>query len=327
MAILIEKGLVEEVRRLCADAITQTHAESKQHGGSKKRLRQYIDLTITQGKAFFGFEDTPSAHPLEPRVVSPHIKSNPSDKYSTFRLHVHFRKQRFVSRPVACVCEPQFNETFPLELPSTFSTFLDVTDPIHLVLTRTTAEGTIALIASHQFQWRRPTLECMAHDDTVTKTVELDGVGTSATVPAGALSVQLKVRPSPVLDSQALLDQLSNSRNVVMQKDSLFLAYAKRWWKEFLDIRPSHITRLVKIYAPDETGRSRPICRTVRPLSPGEQPINLSLPTYQPTTTLPINLPLPTYQPITTPAVQPRCHQVCWLTRARAFAIGQPLCL
>lgn len=42
-----------------------------------------------------------------------------------FVLHIHFRKQRFVSRPVPCDEEPMFNETFPLELPKDFR-YVDV---------------------------------------------------------------------------------------------------------------------------------------------------------------------------------------------------------
>lgn len=35
---------------------------------------------------------------------------------SSFTLHLHFRGQRFKSRPVPCACEPSFDEGFLLEL-------------------------------------------------------------------------------------------------------------------------------------------------------------------------------------------------------------------
>lgn len=33
------------------------------------------------------------------------------------------------------------------------------------------------------------------------------------------------------------------------EKERLFLVYAKQWWREFLDIRPSHQSKMVKIFA------------------------------------------------------------------------------
>ena len=35
---------------------------------------------------------------------------------ASFTLHIHFRGQRFKSRPVPCACEPSFEEGFLLEL-------------------------------------------------------------------------------------------------------------------------------------------------------------------------------------------------------------------
>lgn len=32
------------------------------------------------------------------------------------------------------------------------------------------------------------------------------------------------------------------------ERERLFLVYAKQWWKEFLEIREEHRTRLVKIF-------------------------------------------------------------------------------
>ena len=39
---------------------------------------------------------------------------------------------------------------------------------------------------------------------------------------------------------------LENSRST--ERERLFLIYAKQWWKEFLEIREEHRTRLVKIF-------------------------------------------------------------------------------
>ena len=64
--------------------------------------RRYLYLHIKSGKAF-----------LE------HIDENdgtPGQVASYFSFHIHFRGQRFKSRPIACACEPDIDEGFLLEL-------------------------------------------------------------------------------------------------------------------------------------------------------------------------------------------------------------------
>lgn len=46
-----------------------------------------------------------------------------------------------------------------------------------------------------------------------------------------------------------LLTQQSLERQRTAEKERLFLVYAKQWWREFLEIRPSHQSKLVKIFA------------------------------------------------------------------------------
>lgn len=43
--------------------------------------------------------------------------------------------------------------------------------------------------------------------------------------------------------------QQSLERRKTAEKERLFLVYAKQWWQEFLEIRPSHQSKLVKIFA------------------------------------------------------------------------------
>jgi len=38
-------------------------------------------------------------------------------------------------------------------------------------------------------------------------------------------------------------------RQKIAEKERLFLVYAKQWWREYLQIRPTHNSRLVKIFA------------------------------------------------------------------------------
>lgn len=46
-----------------------------------------------------------------------------------------------------------------------------------------------------------------------------------------------------------LLIQQALERQRTAEKERLFLVYAKQWWREFLEIRPSHQSKMVKIFA------------------------------------------------------------------------------
>lgn len=65
-------------------------------------LRRYLYLQVLGGKAFL-------EHLQEPEPL-------PGQVCSTFILHLHFRNQRFHSKPVPCACEPDLQEGFLLEV-------------------------------------------------------------------------------------------------------------------------------------------------------------------------------------------------------------------
>lgn len=64
--------------------------------------RRYLYLQVLGGKAFL-------EHLQEPEPL-------PGQICSTFTLCLHFRNQRFRSKPVPCACEPDFHDGFLLEV-------------------------------------------------------------------------------------------------------------------------------------------------------------------------------------------------------------------
>lgn len=64
--------------------------------------RRYLYLQVLGGKAFL-------EHLQEPDPL-------PGQVCSTFTLYLHFRNQRFRSKPVPCACEPDLREGFLLEV-------------------------------------------------------------------------------------------------------------------------------------------------------------------------------------------------------------------
>uniref|UniRef100_A0A3P9P591 Centrosomal protein of 76 kDa n=1 Tax=Poecilia reticulata TaxID=8081 RepID=A0A3P9P591_POERE len=226
--------------------------------------RRYLYLQVLGGKAFL--EHLQDSEPL-PGQVCP-----------TFTLYLHFRNQRFRSKPVPCACEPDLKEGFLLEIHrDSFgdgskmvdaTAMLSMCDTVHLVLIKTDTSGETTLVSSYFLDWRivlgSPSCKtCFA--------MEMMGVGSESKIPAGVLTVSLELFPplQETLNTDIIVTQQSLERQRTAEKERLFLVYAKQWWREFLEIRPSHQSKLVKIFAQDENGVNRPVCSYVRVLRAG----------------------------------------------------------
>lgn len=222
--------------------------------------RRYLYLQVLGGKAFL--EHLQDPEPLPGKVTS------------TFTLYVHFKGQRFKSRPVPCACEPDINEGFLLELQkdggkmADAATLLSISDYIHLVLIKTDPSSDTTLIGSHFLPWRDI---LSAANGRLTSAVEINGVGAEAKVPMGILEIKFEIIPrlSQILTKEVISAQVNLEHSRIAERERLFLVYAKQWWKEFLQIRASHSNRLVKIFAQDECGTNRPVCSFVCPLRAG----------------------------------------------------------
>ncbi|XP_032166236.1 centrosomal protein of 76 kDa isoform X4 [Mustela erminea] len=211
--------------------------------------RRYLYLQVLGGKAFL-------EHLQEPEPL-------PGQVCSTFTLCLHFRNQRFRSKPVPCACEPDFHDGFLLEVHreslgdgtrmADSTTMLSISDPVHMVLIKTDIFGETTLVASYFLEWR----SVLGSENGMTSlTVELMGVGTESKVSVGILNIKLEMYPplNQTLSQEVVNTQLALERQKTAEKERLFLVYAKQWWREYLQIRPSHNSRLVKIFAQDENG-------------------------------------------------------------------------
>ncbi|XP_012505420.1 PREDICTED: centrosomal protein of 76 kDa [Propithecus coquereli] len=203
------------IREILAETIREELAPDQQHLSTEDlikalRRRGIIDdvmkelnfVTVLGGKAFL-------EHLQEPEPL-------PGQVCSTFTLCLHYRNQRFRSKPVPCACEPDFHDGFLLE-------------------------------------------------------VHRESLGTESKVSVGILNIKLEMYPplNQMLSQEVVNTQLALERQKTAEKERLFLVYAKQWWREYLQIRPSHNSRLVKIFAQDENGVNRPVCSYVKPLRAG----------------------------------------------------------
>eukprot|EP00941_MAST-03F_sp_MAST-3F-sp1_P003327 g3327.t1 len=207
------------------------------------------------------------------------------DGNSFLVVHMHYRNQRFRSRPVPIAVEPSFDETFLVELESrSFKAALDMTgllrydDPIHIALVRVdtsshSSSQRVHLLSTRLIEWRH----ALTRVGGVTIPVELFGVGeeneASVKAPIGLLHVRCALLPKPprnaVLAPATVDRALTLQRNVEVAAQRDFYRYARIWWDDFLQIDSSFKRRSVQIFAENEWGEHRPVTSFITPMSGG----------------------------------------------------------
>ena len=144
---------------------------------------------------------------------------------------------------------------------------LAISEPIRLVVTRHNERGERDLVGTYDLDWRSVLTD---ERGKWSGTAELSGVGTESRISSGLLELRLEVFPkSPSLERVYLSGHRETERQQAGESDRLFLVYSRQWWREYLQIRPEHGQRMVKISAMDESGRNRCVCSFVRPLRAG----------------------------------------------------------
>ncbi|XP_031667786.1 centrosomal protein of 76 kDa isoform X3 [Oncorhynchus kisutch] len=170
--------------------------------------RRYLYLQVLGGKAFL-------EHLQEPEPL-------PGQVCSTFTLYLHFRNQRFHSKPVPCACEPDLQEGFLLEIHreglgdgskmADATTMLSICDPVHLVLIKRDTSSETTLVSSYFLDWRT-VLSSPSGKTSIA--VELLGVGSECKVTAGVLNMSLDLYPplSEILSPDIITTQDENGVN------------------------------------------------------------------------------------------------------------------
>ncbi|XP_067934415.1 centrosomal protein of 76 kDa-like isoform X2 [Watersipora subatra] len=224
-------------------------------------LRRQLLVQVHTGKAF-------TSHLLDQPTLPGHTPP-------TYTLHLSFRGQRFRSQPTPCSDEPNIRESFLLELHlnDNKDKMLDVTellsigDKIHMVLVKTDPNSDTHLISSQYLEYRTV---LSSPTGKRSLSVEMMGIGTESSISVGIIELTMSIIPQPdVLPPEVIEEQLKMEKSYQAERDRLFLVYTKQWWREFLQIRPLHSSRLVKLYAQDENQVNRPVCSYVQPLRCG----------------------------------------------------------
>lgn len=135
---------------------------------------------------------------------------------------------------------------------------------MHIVVVKQTPDDRVEVVGTQSVEWRRVLLS-----GYLSITVELTGMGGDTAVAVGTLTLQLELLPkaaNTLVNDAALSAQIRGEREQDADRDRRFFNAAKSWWKEYLQIRPEHAGRMVKIFARTESDVNMPVCAFVRPL-------------------------------------------------------------
>jgi centrosomal protein CEP76 len=83
----------------------------------------------------------------------------------------------------------------------------------------------------------------------------------------GVLDIALELFPPEHLREDEFEFHLNQKQRIQEELNSDFFLRAKQWWNDFLQIRDSHSTRLVKVFGVNEFGVRIPVTCLLQPLS------------------------------------------------------------
>ena len=203
----------------------------------------------------------------------------------SLRVCLQFAKQRFNSVSVPFADEPEFRDGVLFELPppddataaaatsaglpaqatmEMFRGLCRTCEPMHVVVLHQVG-GREVLLSSCLLEWRQ-----VLYHGRQTLSVELPGLGTQSTLLVGSLEIKLELVPQPqaeacMTEAEVML-LLKKERDLQVDAERRFFAYARNWWAQYVDLNPDHATRAVKLFAMSEFGTQRPVTAFVRPL-------------------------------------------------------------
>jgi len=240
--------------KLSPDVTRKVHRQRKERSVEDyvKANKRLIHLKLVTGKAF--------------------VEYISSRENAHFIVDVKFQDQRFVSKPVSCCEEPIFGESFLLVLnPTETNSKIELTDfarltaPIHISVLKESPDGSRQLLSTKRLEWR-----ILLSNGSVTLNVELSGVGNKSKLSVGVLELQLDLLPKvtrlELVPDNVVSDRLSREQKYENDGIHTFYEYSEDWWKDYKQIRPSHESRLIKIFCENEEGLFRPVSSMVRPL-------------------------------------------------------------
>ncbi|CCD12385.1 unnamed protein product, partial [Trypanosoma congolense IL3000] len=255
MKIIRERGLVQELLDKLRNEKRIDVSRTLTSAASWKLLpgEYYLHVRLVGGKAFVDNLD-----------IAPSVGRD-------CRMYValHFGPHRYRSISQEISVDPPFADEFLIHLDhkafgATATDLIEISTPLHVAVVRENRFLTNAtLVGENIVDWRK-----VLKTGYLGLTVEL--CGENPGIPAGIIDLQLELLPNkaPRFTEEDIAGRIDLQRSGVTSADREFLLYARRWWKEFQEIRPSHRQRRVKIFASTSNGRMVPTTHFVSVIRP-----------------------------------------------------------
>eukprot|EP01064_Diplonema_japonicum_P012191 TRINITY_DN1964_c0_g2_i1.p1 TRINITY_DN1964_c0_g2~~TRINITY_DN1964_c0_g2_i1.p1 ORF type:complete len:667 (+),score=167.76 TRINITY_DN1964_c0_g2_i1:87-2003(+) len=258
LQLLNERGMVEKMVESVACKQAPPVKEEPKLQTDKGR---HLHVKLLGGRAFLEHLDT-------------------INKGEMLTVHMQFGSQRFQSSPVECECDPDFDDSFLINLDHELARardrglrlpngrdLLKLDTPLQIVLTRTdTSRRTTRHVGENVTEWRN-----VLKTGAVNMSVELGGGMQGLKVPVGVLELQLELLPFYRMDvsEQDVTHQINAEKNNATASDREFLVYARRWWEELHAISDIFSTRNVKVFAnySSHSLQTSPVTSFVAPLT------------------------------------------------------------
>ena len=132
-------------------------------------------------------------------------------------------------------------------------------------------DNTTKIIASKSIEWRW--ILCYGSWKTE---AEFKSPSSLNNVNVGSLEMILSLVPiidkSHLLSQSSVTDQLNDERKSEIERTQDFIQYSTQWWEDYKSIRPSHASRIVKIFLPTEDREYyayKPATSVIEPISVG----------------------------------------------------------
>lgn len=258
MTIMRERGVVHQLMA----QLRECTPLSTSKGGGLSEARRVLTPAFVEGESYLHVRLLGGRAFLDSMDLSP-SNTRPLRLFAG----IHFGSQRGESVHVPLTTDPKFEDDFVFHVdPALFGytpdNLIEVAVPLVVAVFRDDMRENVAdLVGENIIDWRR-----VLKTGALKLTVELSGCSTS--VPVGIIDLELQLLPhcSVHHSEEEIASHMDHERAVTTTADREFLLYARRWWAEYQNIRPSHRGRKVKLFTALSNGRMVPVTHFVSPI-------------------------------------------------------------
>ncbi|KAJ3275147.1 Centrosomal protein of 76 kDa [Terramyces sp. JEL0728] len=210
----------------------------------RDRLRKHLQITLKNGRAIVGLDN---------------INQDPT---KTLQVNFSYEGNRYSSKLVMSDIEPNFNESFKFHIPQIdLSLMIEEKSLIHIVLVQKDISDFIKVVGVANIP-----LQAIFHCGRQSSLVQLNDISNPEMI-TGVLDITVELHPKTNFLPKEHIDyHFARLDKLNAEIFNSYFVYAKQWWNDYLQIRSSHATRLVKLFATNEQGKRIPVTHFLQPL-------------------------------------------------------------